>query len=96
MEQPSFDLSILKKLEEHFVSTQKNIQETIDNIKKENEKLAALQSQIDDLTSQKLSTEMKMGTLQEEKVKFETLYEDARKEYEKVKKCANQLLKLFS
>ena len=96
MEQQSFDFSILKKLEEHFVSTQTSIQETNAKIKNEHDKLIALQSKIDELTSQKLSTEMMIGTLQEEKVKSETLYEDARKEYEKVKKCANQLLELFS
>ena len=96
MEQQSFDLSILKKLEDHFVSIQKNIEETNNKIKNENEKLSTIQSQIDDLTSQKLSTEMKIGTLQEEKLKFVTLYETAKKEYEKVKKYANQLLELFS
>jgi chromosome segregation ATPase len=96
MEQQSFDFSILKKLEEHFVSTQTSIQETNAKIKNEHDKLIALQSKIDELTSQKLSTEMTIGSLQEEKVKSETLYEDARKEYEKVKKCANQLLELFS
>ena len=96
MEQQSFDFSILKKLEEHFVSTQTSIQETNAKIKNENDKLIALQSKIDELTSQKLSTEMTIGTLQEEKVKSETLYEDARKEYEKVKKFVNQLLELFS
>ncbi len=96
MEQQSFDLSILKKLEDHFVSIQKNIEETNNKIKNENEKLSTIQSQIDDLTSQKLSTEMKIGTLQEEKLKFATLYETAKKEYEKVKKYANQLLELFS
>tara|TARA_Y100000992_G_C20907164_1_gene323707 strand:+ start:180 stop:470 length:291 start_codon:yes stop_codon:yes gene_type:complete len=96
MEQQSFDFSILKKLEEHFVSTQTSIQETNAKIKNEHDKLITLQSKIDELTSQKLSTEMTIGSLQEEKVKSETLYEDARKEYEKVKKCANQLLELFS
>ena len=92
----TFDSSILEKLEENFTNTKTIIDNINEKIEKYNNELKQNVIERQNLESKRLSIEMELGTLKEEKLKQDKLYETAIDEYNKVKEQIEKLLILFN
>jgi len=92
----TFDSSILEKLEEKFTNTKIIIDNINENIEKYNNELKQNDTERQKLESKRLSIEMELGTLKEEKLKQDKLYKTAIDEYNKVKEQIEKLLILFN
>ena len=87
-----FDLSLLKTLEERFQSLNDSIEKLDTSIVHE---LKELNEQTKALESQKLTIELQLGTMKEERLQLKSLCDTAEHAYEKVKESAQTLLNMF-
>jgi chromosome segregation ATPase len=92
----TFDSSILEQLEENFTNTKTIIDNINENIEKYNNELKQNENERQNLESKRLNIEMELGTLKEEKLKQDKLYQTAIDEYNKVKEQIGKLLILFN
>ncbi len=91
-----FDLSILTSLQDNFTALEGKIRNTDESINQHEASLLTIQEQMEKLESQKLNIEIQLGTIREERLKLNTLYESAKTEHEKVKQCATHLLEILA
>lgn len=91
----SFDLSVLTTLQEKFGVLEEEIKRKQELIQKYTQEQESLQGKIQNLESEKVSTEIKLNGAKEEFLKLNQRYEEITKQYETVKESASKLLNFF-
>ena len=91
----TFDLSILTTLKEKFTSLEDEIKEKKELIASHETQLSQIQDSIQQLESERLTSEMNKNSEQEELTKLEHLYTETIQQYKIVTETATQLIGLF-
>jgi chromosome segregation ATPase len=91
----TFDLSILTTLKEKFTSLEDEIKEKKELIASHETQLSQIQDSIQQLESERLTSEMNKNAEQEELTKLEHLYTETIQQYKIVTETATQLIELF-
>ena len=91
----SFDLSVLTTLQEKFGVLEEEIKRKQELIQKYTQEQESLQGKIQNLESEKVTTEIKLNGAKEEVLKLNQRYAEITKQYETVKESASKLLNFF-
>ena len=91
----TFDLSILTTLKEKFTSLEDEIKEKKELIASHETQLSQIKDSIQQLESERLTSEMNKNAEQEELTKLEHLYTETIQQYKIVTETATQLIELF-
>ena len=91
----TFDLSILTTLKEKFTSLEDEIKEKKELIASHETQLSKIKVSIQELESERLTSEMNKNAEQEELTKLEQLYGETIQQYKIVTETATQLIGLF-
>jgi len=91
----SFDLSVLTTLQEKFGVLEEEIKRKQELIQKYTQEQESLQGKIQNLESEKVSTEIKLNGAKEEVLKLNQRHNEITKQYETLKDSASKLLNFF-